>query len=130
DIPEYAISRVRDGGYVAMAALPDSSDLLRQLGGGGGSRPAAARGTADGRAAGCQALVSSSRPSNASRAVVMAGMFSAAQASSTSTGWRSVLPSDVIRYLTATGRVETTSRSTTPLRSSLRSVAVSDFCVT
>jgi steroid delta-isomerase-like uncharacterized protein len=33
EITEYAIYRVRDGRFVEMTALHDSSDLLRQLGG-------------------------------------------------------------------------------------------------
>jgi hypothetical protein len=40
------------------------------------------------------------------------------------------LPSGVMRYSTATGRVLVMTRSTIPLRSRRRSVAVSDFCVT
>src|SRR5690625_3008500 len=43
--------------------------------------------------------------------------------------WR-VAPRSLMRYSTATGRVLMTTRSTIPLRSRRRSVAVSDFCVT
>lgn len=60
----------------------------------------------------------------------MAGMFAETHAGNTSMGGRRVLPKGVMRYSTATGRVDTTSRSTTPFRSSRRSVAVSDFYVT
>lgn len=44
-------------------------------------------------------------------------------------GGRSVFPSGVIRYSTATGRELSSTRSTIPFLSSLRSVAVRDFWV-
>ncbi len=68
--------------------------------------------------------------SNSLRARSISCRCAEAHPSRASIGSRAVLPSDVIRYSTAIGRLLSNRRSINPLRSRRRRVADSDFCET